>query len=370
MNVRQVLSSERTQKIAPFSVSRYLVGKSPGINPDIHDTAFSVYYIIISGTVKVNASAGPSQRFGGEHNVLIPFPDAEPQFLQYFSSIQLIPRRILNIILFPFFHINLQGFLSFENGSPVCRSVFSMVPVHPPVPAYRHIRLPGKRRTEHSLVHIRINPVIAVHKSDKAPFCDIHPDIPGVPGSAVFFMNHNKPVILSGQPVADLPAPVRGTVVHKNNLQITVGLVQNGFNAAFQIRRNIISRHDDRNQLRLPFERNMGGLVVWYLFHTCFSSVKRINSINISTCQICCRHTPRSTKSVHIRPTASAFNNPCFFIIPGSRRPSAHSRSPGSFSHLWSGIANPVLGRSTSSRGTYLYKISRNIFLLTSPCFL
>ena len=58
------------------------------------------------------------------------------------------------------------------NGAIFC--VLSEEIPPPPVPADCHIRLLCQSRTEHPLVHIRVYPVVAVHKTDKRSFCNIH----------------------------------------------------------------------------------------------------------------------------------------------------------------------------------------------------
>ena len=64
-------------------------------------------------------------------------------------------------------------------------------------------------------------------------------------------MDHLDSVILPGQPVAKARTAIRGTIVNQNNLQVPVCLLPYGTDAFFQIRLNIIYRHNNRNQIRL-----------------------------------------------------------------------------------------------------------------------
>ena len=80
---------------------------------------------------------------------------------------------------------------------------------------------------QHTLVGVRLQPVVTVHKGDIIPPGNVNSRITGIAQAAVLFVNHPHPTVLGGVFVADFTAAVRRTVIHQNDLQGTVGLIQN-----------------------------------------------------------------------------------------------------------------------------------------------
>ncbi len=98
------------------------------------------------------------------------------------------------------------------------------------------------------LIHVFLHVVIAVHKAKVFALCPVYPRISCGGGTAVFLVEHADPCILPGQPVSQFTGPVRGAVIHQQDLQIAVGLPAQGFHASWQVLRHIIDRHDNAEQ--------------------------------------------------------------------------------------------------------------------------
>jgi hypothetical protein len=93
----------------------------------------------------------------------------------------------------------------------------------------------------------RRNGVITVQKKQKSARAGHNASITGVGQASVFLMDHPHTGILPGKFIAQFPASVRRTVIHKNDLQISEGLRENRFRAHLQIWFYVIDRDDHRD---------------------------------------------------------------------------------------------------------------------------
>ena len=74
MNISQILSPQFLKELRLLIICGDLVRKSARIDLRIHDASLSVYYIVITGRVKVNTAFRPGKRHRGKHDIFIPFP--------------------------------------------------------------------------------------------------------------------------------------------------------------------------------------------------------------------------------------------------------------------------------------------------------
>ena len=74
MNICEILPSQSLEKRRLLIISRNLVRKGARIDLCIHDASLSVYYIVITGRVKVNTAFRPGKGHRGKHDIFIPFP--------------------------------------------------------------------------------------------------------------------------------------------------------------------------------------------------------------------------------------------------------------------------------------------------------
>ena len=94
------------------------------------------------------------------------------------------------------------------------------------------------------LVHIRLDPVVAVHKSNQICGRMPYPFFPCGSQTAVFFMNHPDIGIPVRIVITDCRTAVQRTIVYQKNLQISISLRQNTVHAALQHIFHPIYRHD------------------------------------------------------------------------------------------------------------------------------
>ena len=74
MGQSQILPAEILQQLRLLVIGRNLIRESARINPTVHNAVLSVYYIVIQGNVKVNATSGARQSLRGKHDILVPAP--------------------------------------------------------------------------------------------------------------------------------------------------------------------------------------------------------------------------------------------------------------------------------------------------------
>ena len=103
-------------------------------------------------------------------------------------------------------------------------------------------------------VHLRGNPVVAVHKTHKLPGGRIQTGVSGRAETAVFFVNDTNSGIFFPIFVADFSAIVRRAVIHQKDFQIPVSLAENGVQAPGQESLHPVNGHnyaDERIHIRL-----------------------------------------------------------------------------------------------------------------------
>ena len=115
-----------------------------------------------------------------------------------------------------------------------------------------HGKLFLQRNRKETLIHLRLNIVVAVHKADVLPPGLVNPQIPCAGDAPVFLVKNLNAPVLQGKFLRHGPAAVRGAVVHQNDFQIFIGLAADGIHAPLQIIQCIINRHDYADQHR-PF---------------------------------------------------------------------------------------------------------------------
>ncbi len=120
-------------------------------------------------------------------------------------------------------------------------------------PADGQIRIHLKRQFQHPLIHIRINPVITVHKSHIITGSKLHPRLPGRSQPSVGLMNHADSSIAFSIRITDSPGTVPGTVIHQNNLKLLKSLSQNTIHTPAQIHFHIINRHNHTDLTAIVF---------------------------------------------------------------------------------------------------------------------
>ena len=65
---------------------------------------------------------------------------------------------------------------------------------------------------------------------------------------SVFLVDHPNPAVLLRKFVTDGAASIRRTIIHQNNLQMAVGLIQDGFHAFGQIPLHPVDGHNHADQ--------------------------------------------------------------------------------------------------------------------------
>ena len=95
---------------------------------------------------------------------------------------------------------------------------------------------------------LRQHKVIGIHKADVFAPCHIQPKIARRGHPTVFFVENAHPGILRRIALHDLPAVVRRTIVHNDQLKIPVGLRQQAVQTRGQILFHLIDRYDHRDQ--------------------------------------------------------------------------------------------------------------------------
>ena len=113
--------------------------------------------------------------------------------------------------------------------------------------ADRHISTLLKGQTKHPLIHMGIDPVIAVHKTHIFPGSQVHSTFPGRGQSAVGLMMHPNLFIFLPIFITDLPGTICRTIIHQNNLQILHRLIQNTVHTAVEISLHIVDRNHHAN---------------------------------------------------------------------------------------------------------------------------
>ena len=92
--------------------------------------------------------------------------------------------------------------------------------------------------------HARLHPVVAVHKAQIFPRALTHASFPCGNQTAVFLVNYPDSLIAACKSVAQLPAFVRGAVVHQQDFQIVIVLADKGVHTLCQILFRIINRNN------------------------------------------------------------------------------------------------------------------------------
>ena len=102
-------------------------------------------------------------------------------------------------------------------------------------PANNKIRLSFMCFFNQQFVHLRLDPVVGIHKADVFALGDVQPRVAGGADAPVLLVNHDNARIICGIFVADLAAAVRRSVVNQNQLKVSEGLCKNAVDALGQI---------------------------------------------------------------------------------------------------------------------------------------
>ena len=114
--------------------------------------------------------------------------------------------------------------------------------------AYRHLRSLLCRCTVEPLVHLRGHVIVGVQKTDPLAPCCLHTCIPGRAQPAVLLPDGPDAAVPPGVFLHDVPAVVRGAVVHHDDLKLLPRLGQQAVQTLRQILFDVIDRNDDRDQ--------------------------------------------------------------------------------------------------------------------------
>ena len=95
------------------------------------------------------------------------------------------------------------------------------------------------------LKHLRINPVIGIHKTDIFASCMFNASITRWPKSSILLMKSFYSMLTSSILVSNLTTTVRTSVINKQNLDIFKSLGKKAIDAFLQIRFDVINRNDN-----------------------------------------------------------------------------------------------------------------------------
>ena len=112
-------------------------------------------------------------------------------------------------------------------------------------PAHADGRAAVPGGVKQQLHHLRMDPVVAVHKADPFPFGLSQSMIPGGGLALVLLVDHGNPAVLSGVFLADRRTPVRAAVVHQDDLKIREGLGKDAVHTLPQKSLRLVNRHND-----------------------------------------------------------------------------------------------------------------------------
>ena len=119
-------------------------------------------------------------------------------------------------------------------------------------PADTDIRLRLPQTRIKSVQEIRLHPVVRIYKTKIRTGRPADPLIPGRGGPSVFRkVYHLQPRFRLCTGIAELSAPVRRRIIHRNDLQLRIVLRRYGVKTPPYIRRHIINRHDHTDQRTL-----------------------------------------------------------------------------------------------------------------------
>ena len=125
--------------------------------------------------------------------------------------------------------------------------------IFPGIAPEHDVRVPSQHGFHRVRAGVFVQPVVRVHKHHAFPFRQLQPGIPGGGQAGVFPASHLHPAIPAAQFFQHVPTGVRGTVIHADDLNIPVRLVQNAFHAAGKISLRVIDGNDDGNHGLPPF---------------------------------------------------------------------------------------------------------------------
>ena len=128
------------------------------------------------------------------------------------------------------------------------QSLFSAVRIHVPASGAGQLGIVLFQQRQQPRVHIRRNPVVAVHEADIISRGRVQPGVPGTAEAAVFLVDHPDSLVPGGILVTDASGIILRTVIHNDDFQVGFRLGKNGIQASCHIRLYIINGHDYADQ--------------------------------------------------------------------------------------------------------------------------
>ena len=145
----------------------------------------------------------------------------------------------------------------FVHGFHAVGSLSGTVKVRGKFRAFQHLahadaRTAFFRRPQKEFQHIRVYPVVAVHKAQPLPCRLFQRQIPGGGLTGVLLVKANHPAVLGGVVVAELAAVIRASIVHQNQLKVRKRLRQNAAYAVGKVVFCPINRDNHRDFRHIP----------------------------------------------------------------------------------------------------------------------
>ncbi|GFI09528.1 hypothetical protein IMSAGC007_01991 [Lachnospiraceae bacterium] len=163
------------------------------------------------------------------HFVLIPFQTFLPVQLVPYSHIDAPLKKAL-INQHPRIYVSYQLLFSVSPLRYSVKDLFNCCSRILIMSAHDDIRSFFRHFLVHALVHIRFNPVIAVHVSNVCTPCCFHAGLSCTDQASVFSVYCDNPGIFFPIFLADIRTPVCGAVVYQNDFQIRVCLAKDTLN--------------------------------------------------------------------------------------------------------------------------------------------
>ena len=111
---------------------------------------------------------------------------------------------------------------------------FQIVQFRPADITFRDIHILCHQRQE-VFIHVDFQIIVAVDHADYITGCHVKACVPGRTGTGVFFVNNPNAAVPGRPGITDGTAAVGTSVIHQNDLQISVCLLRNGPETAVQI---------------------------------------------------------------------------------------------------------------------------------------
>ena len=190
----------------------------------------------------------PLHQLVGGVDVLVLLPHGEANAAPQLAGEELVPGVVLQLVVV---HEQHQGRAGVERlgglhaaGPPnLARGVVELVEV-----AHRHLGVLAQGRLKQRGEHARVHRVVGVHEADPLPARHVEPGVAGVGQPPVGLVDDPHAPVAGRELVADGGAAVGRAVVHQDDLEVLVGLREDGLHARPQVRLHLVYGHDHRDE--------------------------------------------------------------------------------------------------------------------------